>query len=507
VEQGVEHRVEPRVGAPAGPGAHVVADRLGAGRRRRAGELDPPGGGRLGQCQDGTGGPALAQPGQCGPGRLAAGHHHCGQRRAGGGLERLFPPAVHLDQVEQRADDAVDPGQQLGPGRTPGLVEGPLQRVGPGLGPGVLLLGLAEGLLGRLEASGRGHQCRLGLGPCRLELMATLLGLGQALAELVVLALEQGGPPLGRPLAGDELVQGPPVALQRVLERGQLPPCDGDGLLGLAELAPVPPGRQVRLELGGGGRLGGGQPDLLGHQRVGLLPGRGQLLAQPGALGLQRRDDIGVGGGVERLGQRALAFPQHPGQAAGTLHHALGAPERGGQIRLPLGRQLVRGALRVGVELAEGRLQLGLPCPLFVLEPVPLGPLAVQGAELGPRDVQPHRPELVGQPGVGPGRGRLALERPDLPLHFADQVEQALEVLLGRRQAALGPLPAAAVLEDPGRLLDDRATVLRPGLQDGVEVALTDDHVLLAAHPGVGQQLLDVEQPARRPVDRVLAVT
>ena len=42
------------------------------------------------------------------------------------------------------------------------------------------------------------------------------------------------------------------------------------------------------------------------------------------------------------------------------------------------------------------------------------------------------------------------------------------------------------------------------GVQDGVELALADDDVHLAADAGVREQLLDVEQPARRAVDRVL---
>ena len=60
--------------------------------------------------------------------------------------------------------------------------------------------------------------------------------------------------------------------------------------------------------------------------------------------------------------------------------------------------------------------------------------------------------------------------------------------------------------EHAGRLLDDGPPVLGTGVEHGVELALADDHVLLAAHARVAQQLLDVEQPARRPVDGVLAV-
>ncbi len=46
--------------------------------------------------------------------------------------------------------------------------------------------------------------------------------------------------------------------------------------------------------------------------------------------------------------------------------------------------------------------------------------------------------------------------------------------------------------------------VLRGRAQHGVELPLADDHVHLAAHAGVREQLGDVQQPARRAVDRVL---
>ena len=48
--------------------------------------------------------------------------------------------------------------------------------------------------------------------------------------------------------------------------------------------------------------------------------------------------------------------------------------------------------------------------------------------------------------------------------------------------------------------------LLGAGVEHGVDLALADDHVLLAPDPGVGEQLLDVEEAARHVVDRVLAV-
>jgi hypothetical protein len=101
---------------------------------------------------------------------------------------------------------------------------------------------------------------------------------------------------------------------------------------------------------------------------------------------------------------------------------------------------------------------------------------------------------------------RLALERAELAAHLAQQVLDPQQVGLGGVEPALGLLLALAELEDAGGFLDDAAPILRTGVEDGVDLALADDDVLLAADPGVGQQLLHVEQPARHAVDRVLAL-
>jgi hypothetical protein len=61
------------------------------------------------------------------------------------------------------------------------------------------------------------------------------------------------------------------------------------------------------------------------------------------------------------------------------------------------------------------------------------------------------------------------------------------------------------VLEHARRLLDEGPAAHRVGMQDGVELALADDDVHLAADAGVGQQLLDVQQAAGVTVDLVLA--
>jgi len=102
---------------------------------------------------------------------------------------------------------------------------------------------------------------------------------------------------------------------------------------------------------------------------------------------------------------------------------------------------------------------------------------------------------------------RLDARGAHLAAHLTNEVAQSFEVLLGCRETSLGALLAASVLQDTGRLLDDRATILRGGIKDGVELALADDHVLLTPDTGVAQELLDVEQATGGAIDGVFGVT
>ncbi|CAB4827572.1 unannotated protein [freshwater metagenome] len=101
---------------------------------------------------------------------------------------------------------------------------------------------------------------------------------------------------------------------------------------------------------------------------------------------------------------------------------------------------------------------------------------------------------------------RLALERAQLPPDLAQEVLYPQEVALRRVEAALGLFLATAELQDPCRFLDDRPTLLRAGVQHGVDLALTHDDVLLATDAGVAEQFLDIEQAAGNPIDRVFAL-
>ncbi len=88
---------------------------------------------------------------------------------------------------------------------------------------------------------------------------------------------------------------------------------------------------------------------------------------------------------------------------------------------------------------------------------------------------------------VAAGGVGLALERAQLAPDLAEQVLEAQEVRLGGLQPTLDLLPALAELEDPGGLLDDAPAVLGAGVEHRVDLALADDHVLLAADAGVAR--------------------
>ena len=141
----------------------------------------------------------------------------------------------------------------------------------------------------------------------------------------------------------------------------------------------------------------------------------------------------------------------------------------------------------------EGTARVG--APLFA---------DLETIDLPPGEVQRHRPQLVDDPAVTTGGVGLALERAKLAPDLAQEVGEAQQVALGRFEATLRLLAPLAELQDPGRFLDDGAAILGTRVEHRVELALADDHVLLAPDARVGEQLLDVEQPAGCAVDHVL---
>ncbi len=126
--------------------------------------------------------------------------------------------------------------------------------------------------------------------------------------------------------------------------------------------------------------------------------------------------------------------------------------------------------------------------------------------ELSAREIKAQGAQLLCDPAVGARCRSLALEWPYLPSQLAKQVTEPLEVLLGGREPPICTLAPAPVLQHSGGLFNHRPALLGTGVQNLVELALSDDDVLGSAHPRVTEQLLYVEQPAGLAVDGVLAV-
>ena len=77
----------------------------------------------------------------------------------------------------------------------------------------------------------------------------------------------------------------------------------------------------------------------------------------------------------------------------------------------------------------------------------------------------------------------LLLQRLELPAELGEHVRQAEQVLIETGELALRPLLAAAVLRDPGGLLDVLAPLLGPRQQHLFELSLPHDGVERAADP------------------------
>ena len=179
---------------------------------------------------------------------------------------------------------------------------------------------------------------------------------------------------------------------------------------------------------------------------------------------------------------------------------------RDGQPR----RVLLRGGLELGLLQACAVVERGLK----------LGAQRRGGGLVGlvPGQFGRERDVVVGQqpePGVAQvgldyrrlaGKLRLPAERLELAAKLGGQVHQPGHVGLHGLELAQRLFLAPAVLEYARRFFDQRSARLGTGIENVVEVTLSDDDVHLAAEAGVGEQFLHVEQPALAAVDRVLAL-
>ncbi len=431
-----------------------------------------------------------------------------GRGAEGGGHRGL----VARQHAEQRGDRPEQPGDRVVRGQQrPGAVlavEPQLQRLLAGREAGALTLG--------------GLRLLAGLGEPLLEVGERRGGTLVLGVEALLPRVEPGDPrlqgcevpggPLGagdRLLAGggqpaDLLVGGGGPALQRVhlaVQPGQaLAPVGGRAqqpgdpavLLDVLLLDPLPGGDRlveggaVALDLGGDLPLLGTHPLRLGLELLGVAArGRGGLGAVPGVT-----DPLGgePGRALEPLAQPG---EREPGLLSGRQRGEV-LPERGLEGRLG-----PAGLLDRGLHLGAALEQHGLVGELLLQRRTGGDQVVGEQPRPGVADVGLHHGGPAGDLG-------LAAEGLELAADLAEQVLQPGQVALGAVQLAERLLLALAVLEDTGGLLDEAATVLGRRVQDRVELALADDHVHLAADAGVGQQLLDVEQPARGAVDGVL---
>ena len=97
----------------------------------------------------------------------------------------------------------------------------------------------------------------------------------------------------------------------------------------------------------------------------------------------------------------------------------------------------------------------------------------------------------------------LALERPDLALHFFDDVADAQQICFGRFEFTQRFALLRFVFGNAGCFFENRATIFWPRTQDHVDLALLHHRVSGAGDAGVGEKVLDVAQAARRFVEQI----
>jgi hypothetical protein len=102
--------------------------------------------------------------------------------------------------------------------------------------------------------------------------------------------------------------------------------------------------------------------------------------------------------------------------------------------------------------------------------------------------------------------GRLRLQMADLRFQFVANVLDAGQVLAGILQPVLGFLAALLVLGDAGSFFEEQAQIVRLGLDDAGNHALTDDGVGAGAKAGAQEEVDHVAAPDVQVVDVVAGV-
>lgn len=462
-----------------------------------------------GQQQGRAAGVLLAQQADGFGGRCGGGDRDGVRRGAEGGGERDLVAGGDGQQLGRGAEEPREavPGPQERP-RAVLAAQTEGEGLVAGLGGGAPAFGRRGRLTGGAQRGLRLGQRPLGsLVPLRQFRVARVQAVDLGLQLLVLLL--RGERPLLRLVPGD----GEPVDLglgggsprtgcvDLAVEAGQALTAVGDGAGHVLEAALLD--GELALQFGP-------VRDRVLQGVLGRLEGRfelGLLLTDPRRLALHV---LGV-----------APAPLLGGRRSGALHPRVGQRDRAAH---PLGelRELVPGllgALEPGRELPdlvlqerlplERLLQFGLGGFLALLERGLVGDLGLerlpQSYEIVGEEAQTGVAQVGLDDGGATGDGGLPAQWLELAAQFVGEVLDAGQVRLHRVQFPQRLLLALAVLEDARRLLDERAAAHRVGVQDGVELALTDDDVHLAADAGVGQQFLDVEETAGVTVDLVLA--
>ena len=246
-----------------------------------------------------------------------------------------------------------------------------------------------------------------------------------------------------------------------------------------------------------GDRLG--QPAAVVLERV---PQRVLLVPDLGRLGLQRRR-VPAGAGVVGLGRGQVPLPlgREPVRCRGTARPARTAGTRSpGPGPAPARRRRSPPPARPpgpGPRPAPARPRRAAPGPRSRRRPP--GPARVRSATRSSASSRSRASRRSAWTAAA-RRATSACRPSGLSWRRSSPVRSVsrVEVGLHRVELAQRLLLALAVLEDAGGLLDEPAPVLRAAGSTAVELALADDDVHLPADAGVGQQLLDVEQPAGR---------
>ena len=90
----------------------------------------------------------------------------------------------------------------------------------------------------------------------------------------------------------------------------------------------------------------------------------------------------------------------------------------------------------------------------------------------------------------GPG---LAPQRSHLPGDLTKKILKTDHVLVGPLQTPLTAFLPAAMLQNPRRLLDHGAVFLGRSIENLADLVLANDHMLMCANTGVGEEVLNVE--------------